>query len=172
MEIYSSSQNKQRTQKPREVYYSRTKLIIGTIIWTVASAGCGVLTFRLANSPGAMLLCGAVNLCMVWMLYGCIRGLGRLDKPALVIGRDGLRFEDGQLIEWADITENVYYSQSYMGIPTLKLIQVKTTLDKPKMKKMRAAALDIDSDEYLELCDAYSQSPRADMVPARAPARR
>jgi|GEM_PF-514531 len=167
MEIYSSSQNKQRTQKPREVYYSRTKLIIGTIIWVVASSLCGVLTFRLTNSPGAMLLCGAVNLCMVWMLYGCIRALGKLDKPALIIGQDGIRFEDGMLIEWADMTENTYYSQSYMGIPTLKLIQIKTTLDKPKVKKMRVAALDIDGDEYLELCDAYSQRASAASAPAR-----
>ncbi|ATB50336.1 hypothetical protein [Corallococcus macrosporus] len=167
MEIYSSSQNKQRTQKPREVYYSRTKLILGTLIWTVASGLFGILTSRLTNSPGVMLVCGAITLCMVWMLYGCIRGLGRLDKPALIIGRDGLRFDDGLLIEWADMTENTYYSQSYMGIPTLKLIQVKTTLDKPKVKKLRAAALDIDSDEYLELCDAYSQSPNPAMTPAR-----
>lgn len=166
MEIYSSSQNKQKTQKPREVYYSRTKLIIGAVIWTVASALCGVLTFRLADSPGVMALCGAINLCMLWMLYNCIRPMGNLDKPALIIGREGIRFEDGLLIEWADMTENTYYSQSYMGIPTVKLIQIKTTLDKPKLKKMRVSALDIDSDEYLELCDIYSH--RAVLAPARA----
>ncbi|QSQ26718.1 hypothetical protein JY651_18085 [Pyxidicoccus parkwayensis] len=166
MAIYSSPQNRQKTQKPREVYYSRTKLIIGTVIWTVASALCGVLTFRLMNSPGAMALCGAVNLCMLWMLYGCIRALGQLDKPALVISREGILFADGLLIEWADMTENTYFSQSYMGIPTLKMIQIKTTLEKPKVKKMRVAALDIDSDEYLELCDVYNQG--AALAPARA----
>ncbi|AKQ63730.1 hypothetical protein A176_000642 [Myxococcus hansupus] len=172
MEIYSSAQNRQKAQKPREIYYSRTKLIVGAVIWTLASTFFGALTLRLLGQTGAMALCGFLTACMVWMLVGCIRGLTSLDKPALIIGREGIRFADGLLIAWEDMQENMYYSQSYMGIPTLKLIQIKTTLKKPKVKKMRAAALDIDSDEYLELCDAYSQSAAMRAAPAPAPARR
>jgi hypothetical protein len=47
--------------------------------------------------------------------------------------------------------------QSYMGIPILKRVQIKTTLAKPKVKKQRVSALAMDSDEYLALCDNYSQ---------------
>ncbi|GHH03796.1 hypothetical protein [Comamonas sp. JC664] len=172
MEIYSSSQTKQKAQKPREIYYSRTKLIVGAVIWTLASAFFGALTARLAGETGILVVCGLMTLCMLWMLYGCIRGLLNVDKPALIIGREGIRFADGLLIAWEDIEENTYYSQSYMGIPTLKLIQIKTTLKKPKVKKMRVAALDIDSDEYLELCDAYSQSAALREAPAPVPTRR
>lgn len=39
----------------------------------------------------------------------------------------------------------------------LKLVQVKTTLAKPKVKKQRVAALAMNGDEYLALCDSYSQ---------------
>ncbi|MCY1075823.1 hypothetical protein [Archangium lansingense] len=165
MEIYSSSQNKQKTQKPREVYYSRTKLIVGALIWTLATAFFGALTFRMMGNTSGMAVGAVITCAALWMLYGCLRPLGKLDKPALTIGRDGISFEDGLLIGWGDMTENTYLSQSYMGIPTLKLIQIKTTLKKPKVKKMRVAALDIDSDEYLALCDTYSQS--AVMAPAR-----
>ena len=172
MEIYSSAQNKQKAQKPREIYYSRTKLIVGAVIWTLASAFFGALTLRLLGDTGVMALCAALTACMLWMLYGCVRGLTSLDKPALIIGREGIRFADGLLLAWEDIVENTYYSQSYMGIPTLKLIQIKTTLKKPKVKKMRVAALDIDSDEYLELCEAYSQSAAMNLTPAPVPARR
>jgi hypothetical protein len=37
------------------------------------------------------------------------------------------------------------------------MVQIKTTLAKPRVKKLRVSALAIDSDEYLALCDSYSQ---------------
>lgn len=158
MAIYSSAQNKQKALKPREVYYSRTKLLVGAFLWVLAIAFFGALTYQSRGQNGAMAFGAVVTLGAAWMFYNCVRPLGSLDTPALIIGRDGIRFEDGVLIGWDDMKENTYIDQSYMGIPVLKLIQIKTTLKKPKLKKMRVAALDIDSDEYLELCDTYSQS--------------
>jgi hypothetical protein len=91
------------------------------------------------------------------MFFTCVKCLGSLGKPALLIGRDGIRFDDGVLIAWDEMKENTYIDQSYMGIPILKLVQVKTTLAKPKVKKQRVAALAMNGDEYLALCDSYSQ---------------
>lgn len=157
MEIYSSAQRKQKAVQPRAIYYSRTKLILGTIIWSVALACFGLFTYRFRSEPLALALGALVTFGAARMLFYCIKPLGSLDTPALLIGRDGIRFDDGLLIGWNDIRENTYLSQSYMGIPTLKLIEIKTTLPRPKVKRLRVAALQLDSDEYLELCDSYSQ---------------
>ncbi|MCP3142962.1 hypothetical protein [Pyxidicoccus xibeiensis] len=157
MEIYSSEQAKKKTQQPKAIYYSRARLIAGAVIWAVSIAGFGALTYRAGSAQGAMAVFAVITLLAAWMFFNCVKPLGRLDTPALLIGKDGIRFDDGMLIGWDDMQENTYISQSYMGIPILKLIQIKTTLDKPKVKKLRVAALDLDSDQYLALCDSYSQ---------------
>jgi len=157
MEIYSSSQTKKKTEQPREIYYSRIKLISGAVIWALAMAFFGLLTYRSMGETGAMGFFGVITLGAAWMFFNCVKPLGSLDKPALIIGKDGIRFDDGLLIGWNDMRENTYINQMYMGIPILKLVQIKTTLAKPKVKKMRVAALALNSDEYLALCDSYSQ---------------
>ncbi|RKH46860.1 hypothetical protein [Corallococcus sicarius] len=157
MEIYRSPQTKKKAEQPHAVYYSRFKLIVGVVIWTLALALFGGLTWNAIGQTGAMAVFAFITFGAVVMLFKCIRPLGSLGKPALLIGRDGIRFEDGVLIAWDEMEENVYFNQSYMGIPILKLVQVKTTLDKPKVKKQRVAALDMDSEKYLALCDTYSQ---------------
>ncbi|RKH04004.1 hypothetical protein D7V97_25800 [Corallococcus sp. CA053C] len=157
MEIYRSPQMKKKAQEPHAIYYSRFKLIAGALLWTLALAFFGVLTWRAMGQTGAMAFSAFITLGAAVMLFKCVKPLGSLDKPALLIGREGIRFEDGLLIAWNEMEENVYFNQSYMGIPILKLVQVKTTLDKPKVKKQRVAALDMDSDKYLALCDTYSQ---------------
>ncbi len=100
MEIYRSPQSRKRAEKPRAIYYSRTRLIAGVVIWVLAT-----------------------------VLFGA----------------------------WEDMEENVYLDQSYMGLPVLKMAQIKTTLAKPRVKKLRVSALAMDSDEYMALCDSYSQ---------------
>jgi hypothetical protein len=157
MEIYRSPKSKKQSEQPRAIYYSRTKLIAGVVIWILGSAFFGVLTFKLLPQGAVAVLPGAIFLAAVWMLYNCVMGLGKLDKPVLLIGRDGIRFPDGVLIAWEDMEENLYLEQSYMGIPTLKMVQIKTRLEKPRVKKMRVSALTLNSDEYLALCDSYSE---------------
>ncbi|RKH61962.1 hypothetical protein [Corallococcus llansteffanensis] len=157
MEIYRSPQAKKQAQQPHAIYYSRFKLIAGALLWALALAFFGLLTWRALGQTGAMVFFAVVTLGAAVMLVKCLMPLGRLDKPALLIGRDGVRFADGVLIAWDEMQENVYFNQSYMGIPILKLVQIKTTLDKPRVKKQRVAALDMDSDKYLALCDTYSQ---------------
>ncbi|MCY1033356.1 hypothetical protein OV207_18020 [Corallococcus sp. BB11-1] len=157
MEIYRNPQSKKQAEQPHAVYYSRLKLIAGALLWSLALAFFGALTYRSLGETGAMAFFAVITAGAGWMLITCVRCLTRLDTPALFIGRDGIRFADGVLIAWDEMKENVYVDQSYMGIPILKLVQVKTTLAKPKVKKQRVAALAMDSDEYLALCDNYSQ---------------
>ncbi|WP_223643482.1 hypothetical protein [Corallococcus sp. EGB] len=157
MEIYRSPQSKKQAEKPRAIYYSRGKLIAGVVIWILATGLFGVLTVRSLPVSNIWIAVALITLASAWMLFNCIRGLGKLDTPVLLIGRDGIRFPDGVLIGWGDMEENVYYSQSYMGLPILKMVQIKTTLEKPRVKKMRVSALAMDSDEYLSICDSYSQ---------------
>ncbi|RYZ40003.1 MAG: hypothetical protein EOO71_17865 [Myxococcaceae bacterium] len=157
MEIYRNPQTKKKAEQPHAVYNSRLKLIAGAVLWALALAFFGALTYRSLGETGAMAFFGVVVLGAGWMFFNCVKGLGSLDKPALLIGRDGIRFADGVLIGWDEMQENLYVDQSYMGIPILKMVQVKTTLAKPRVKKQRVSALAIDSDEYLALCDNYSQ---------------
>ncbi|MCP3102412.1 hypothetical protein LZ198_26420 [Myxococcus sp. K15C18031901] len=160
MEIYSSAQSKTKAEKPRQIFYSRTRLILGVIIWILASAFFGTLTSRAGSATGAMAAGAVFTLLALWMLYNCIRGLTRLDKPVLVISREGIQFDDGVLIHWEDMTANTYLDQSYVGIPVYRAIEIKTTLAKPKRKHVRVSALEVGSDEYLEICDHYSRYAR------------
>ncbi|RKG56483.1 hypothetical protein D7X30_23225 [Corallococcus sp. AB011P] len=157
MEIYRSPQSKKQAEKPRAIYYSKGKLIAGVVIWIVATGLFGVLTVRALPVSNIWIAVALITLASAWMLFNCVRGLGKLDRPVLLIGRDGIRFPDGVLIAWGDMAENVYLDQSYMGLPVIKMVQIKTTLAKPRVKKMRVSALAMDSDEYMALCDSYSQ---------------
>jgi len=160
MEIHSSAQSRAKAEKPRQIFYSRTRLIIGGVIWSAATALFGGLTYKGLPDTTVLLIGGIFTLLAAWMLFNCIRGLGRVDKPVLVISRQGIQFDDGVLIHWEHVRENTYLDQSYMGIPVFRAIEVKTTLPKPKRKHVRVSALEIGGDEYLELCSRYSSHLR------------
>ncbi|GMU03837.1 hypothetical protein [Corallococcus caeni] len=157
MEIYRSPQSRKQAEQPRGIYYSRLKLISGVVIWTLATVFFGVLTWQSLPKSNVWIFVAFITLASAWMFFNCVTALGKLDKPVLLIGRDGIRFPDGVLIAWEDMQENLYVDQSYMGLPVLKMVQIKTTLAKPRVKKMRVSALAMDSDEYMALCDSYSQ---------------
>ncbi|EJO29454.1 hypothetical protein G6F57_011616 [Rhizopus arrhizus] len=55
----------------------------------------------------------------------------------------------------APVNENTCVNQNYVGIPTAKQIQLKTSLPDRKRVLISAMALEINGDEYLALCDAY-----------------
>ncbi|MBJ6761570.1 hypothetical protein JGU66_12405 [Myxococcaceae bacterium JPH2] len=157
MQIYSSARTKSKAQQPHELYYSRTRLIAGAVAFTGGTLLFGTLTWRLMGEPLFMVLIGLITLATAWMVFNCIRALGRLDKPALVISQEGILFEDGMVIAWDDMEENTFINQTYMGLPLMRMVQIKTRLERPRLKKQRVTALGISSDEYLALCDRYSQ---------------
>ncbi|NOK34776.1 hypothetical protein HMI49_16375 [Corallococcus exercitus] len=157
MEIYRSPQSRKQAEQPRAIYYSRARLIAGVVIWTLGTVFFGALTWKSLPQGNIWIFVALITLASAWMFFNCVTALGKLDKPVLLIGRDGIRFPDGVLIAWGDMEENLYVDQSYMGLPVIKMVQIKTTLAKPRVKKMRVSALAMNSDEYMALCDSYSQ---------------
>lgn len=156
MEIYSSASQQEKTRQDRPVFYSRTRLIAGAVLWVVVAGVLAVLCIRAQDKNIGILIAGAFGLLAAWLAVKCIRQLGNIETPAFVVGHQGLTFENDMLIPWHNIVENIWVNQSYMGIPIGKQIQIKTDLPKPKARVLRrATALQISGDEYLALCDAY-----------------
>jgi ABC-type taurine transport system ATPase subunit len=115
-----------------------------------------VLCIRAQDKNIGILIAACFALLTAWLTVKCISTLRRIAQPALVVGHAGLTFENGMLIPWPNIVENIWVNQSYMGIPIGKQIQIRTDLPKPKARVLRRAmALEITGDEYLALCDAY-----------------
>jgi hypothetical protein len=156
MEIYSSAAQQEKTRQDRPVFYSRTRLVMGTVLWAVVTVVLAVLCIRAQDKNIGILIAACFALLTAWLTVKCISTLRRIAQPALVVGHAGLTFENGMLIAWSNIVENIWVNQSYMGIPIGKQIQIRTDLPKPKARVLRRAmALEITGDEYLALCDAY-----------------
>ncbi len=156
MEIYSSAAQQDKTRQDRPVFYSRSRLIGGTVLWAVVTVVLAVLCIRAQDKNIGILIAACFALLTAWLTFKCFNTLRNIDKPAFVIGHQGLTFENGMLLPWGNITENTWVNQSYVGIPISKQIQIRTDLPKPKARVLRrATALEISGDEYLALCDAY-----------------
>jgi hypothetical protein len=156
MEIYSSAAQQEKNRQDRPVFYSRTRLVMGTVLWAVVTVVLAALCIRAQDKNIGILIAACFALLTAWLTVKCISTLRRIAQPALVVGHAGLTFENGMLIPWPNIVENIWVNQSYMGIPIGKQIQIRTDLPKPKARVLRRAmALEITGDEYLALCDAY-----------------
>ncbi|MFM9921984.1 hypothetical protein VLK31_03235 [Variovorax sp. H27-G14] len=156
MEIYSSAAQQDKTRQDRPVFYSRSRLIGGTVLWAVVTVVLAVLCIRAQDKNIGILIAACFALLTAWLTFKCFNTLRNIDKPAFVIGHQGLTLENGMLLPWGNITENTWVNQSYVGIPISKQIQIRTDLPKPKARVLRrATALEISGDEYLALCDAY-----------------
>jgi ABC-type taurine transport system ATPase subunit len=79
-----------------------------------------------------------------------------------VVGHAGLTFENGMLIPWPNIVENIWVNQSYMGIPIGKQIQIRTDLPKPKARVLRRAmALEITGTNTSRCATPTAEASRA-----------
>lgn len=155
MEIYSSNAQQSQTLADRPVYFSRNRLIAGAVIWTVAAVVFGTLAARSRDSIGALAFFAAIAAIGVWLVIKCVKRAFGPATPVITFTRDGLKITDGTVIPWDAIDENTYVNQSYVGIPTARQIQLKTSLPNRKRVLIQAMALEINGDEYLALCDAY-----------------
>ncbi|MET3498217.1 hypothetical protein [Variovorax boronicumulans] len=156
MEIYSSAAQQEKTRHDRPVFYSRSRLIAGTALWAVVTVVLAVLCIRAQDKNIGILIAAGFAVLTAWLTFKCFNTLRNIDKPALVIGHQGLTLENGMLLPWNNIVENIWVNQDYMGIPIGKQIQIRTDLPKPQARVLRrATALEISGDEYLALCDAY-----------------
>jgi hypothetical protein len=156
MEIYSSAAHKEKTRHDRPVFYSRSRLIAGTGLWAVVTIVLAVLCIRAQDKNSGILIAAGFALLTAWLTFKCFNTLRNIEKPAFVVGHQGLTLENGTLLPWDNIIENTWVNQNYMGIPIGKQIQIRTDLPKPLARVLRrATALEISGDEYLALCDAY-----------------
>ncbi|WP_315133524.1 hypothetical protein [Achromobacter marplatensis] len=155
MEIYSSTAQQSQTLADRPVYFSRNRLIAGAIVWTLATAAFGALTLNARGNTGAMAFFGAITAIAIWLVVKCLKRAFGPATPVITFTRGGLKLTDGTVIPWHAINENTYVNQNYVGIPTAKQIQLKTSLPDRKRVLISAMALEINGDEYLALCDAY-----------------
>ncbi|CAB3639817.1 MAG: hypothetical protein ACWGIK_19960 [Achromobacter pulmonis] len=155
MEIYSSTSHQAQTLADRPVYYSRNRLITGAVIWTVAALAFGAMAVRARDNLGGMAFFAAIAAIGVWLVIRCLMRAFGPAKPVITFTREGLRLTDGAVIPWHAINENTYVNQTYVGIPTARQIQLKTSLPDRKRVLVQAMALEISGDEYLALCDAY-----------------
>lgn len=157
MEIYSSAAQQEKTRQDRPVFYSRSRLIAGIVLWAVVTVLLAIVCIRAKDRNAGILIAACFALLTAWLTFKCFNTLRNIAQPAFVIGHQGLTFENGMVIPWHNIVENIWVNQSYMGIPIGKQIQIKTDLPKPQARVLRRAmALEISGDEYLALCDAYS----------------
>ena len=156
MEIYSSAAQQEKTRQDRPVFYSRSRLVSGTVLWAVVTVVLAVLCIRAQDKNVGILIAACFALLTAWLTFKCFNTLRNIGTPAFVVGHQGLTFENGMLLPWSNILENTWVNQSYMGIPISKQIQIRTDLPKPQARVLRRAmALEISGDEYLALCDAY-----------------
>lgn len=155
MEIYSSTAQQSQTLADRPVYFSRNRLIAGAVIWTVGALVFGFLAARSRDSMGALAFFAAIAAIGVWLVVKCLTRAFGPATPVITFTRGGLKITDGTVIPWDAINENTYVNQSYVGIPTARQIQLKTSLPNKKRVMIQAMALEINGDEYLALCDAY-----------------
>lgn len=155
MEIYSSASHQAQTLADRPVYYSRNRLIVGAVIWTVGAVVFGALAARTRGNLGGMAFFAAIAAIGVWLVIRCLTRAFGTARPVITFTRAGLQVTDGTVIPWDAINENTYVNQTYVGIPTARQIQLKTSLPNRKRVLIQAMALEISADEYLALCDAY-----------------
>lgn len=155
MEIYSSTAQQSQTLADRPVYFSRNRLVAGAIVWSLAALAFGALTLNARGNTGGMAFFGAITAIAIWLVIKCLKRAFGPATPVITFTRGGLKLTDGTVIPWHAINENTYVNQNYVGIPTAKQIQLKTSLPDRKRVLISAMALEINGDEYLALCDAY-----------------
>lgn len=158
MEIYSSTEARADLPAEYPVYRSRTRLLVGLVIWIAGVAGFAYMAFdgyqigqKGVMGMGLFLLLGAVLL-----LVNCLRGLAAAGTPVIVLGHTGITLPSGQVLAWENMQSNTFVDQTYGFIPMFRGINIETNLPGQKKIAIPATSLAISGKEYLELCDAYS----------------
>ena len=157
MEIYTSQASRSALPPEHHVYYSKTRLLLGSVVVLMVLAFC----LYMATDPykkGAFvpLFWGAFALGCAFLFFKNVRAFMNASTPALTISQEGIRFNNGKSVVWSDVKDNTYHTQSYNFITTAKAIKIKRHSG-GKAIQFGAMALALSSDEYLHLCDVYSE---------------
>lgn len=159
MELYVSKTSQQNMPVEFNIYYSRSKTLVGIVFWI-----CMMGVFYCAGGEYGHRSRGAQNWrCRLYGLICCgsllfivrlARSFLSAAKPAVTISREGIRFCNGKFAAWTNIAENTWHSQSINFIPAAA--GIKIVLHEGKPINFATTVIALSSDRYLEMCDLYS----------------
>ena len=154
MEIYSSSAEQARTTTDTPIYLSRTRLLVGAVIWLLMFGFFSLLAWRVHTEVGKLVFALVLVAFTIWQVLRCVKGVFNPDTPALIFTQAGLQPANGKLIPWSSIVENNYTTNTYFGFPVSKTIKLKVG-QPAKPLLIPASAMQLNGDKYFALCDRY-----------------
>lgn len=159
MELYVSKTNQQNMPVEFNIYYSRSKTLVGIVFWICMMGVFIALAVSMATDPeepktGGAVFMGLICCGSLLFIVRLARSFLSAAKPAVTISREGIRFCNGKFAAWTNIAENTWHSQSINFIPAAA--GIKIVLHEGKPIHFATTVIALSSDRYLELCDLYS----------------
>lgn len=157
MELYVSKTSQQNMPVEFNIYYSRSKMLVGIVFWICMMGVFIALAVSMATDPeepktgGAVFMglicCGSLLFMCAWLAHF------KRGKPAVTISREGIRFCNGNSRP-GQYRRNTWHSQSINFIPAAA--GIKIVLHEGKPIHFATTVIALSSDRYLEMCDLYS----------------
>lgn len=159
MELYVSKTSQQNMPVEFNIYYSRSKTLVGIVFWICMMGVFIALAVNMATDPeepktGGAVFMGLICCGSLLFIVRLARSFLSAAKPAVTISREGIRFCNGKFAAWTNIAENTWHSQSINFIPAAA--GIKIVLHEGKPIHFATTVIALSSDRYLEMCDLYS----------------
>ncbi|ECD2673304.1 hypothetical protein DQ990_10815 [Salmonella enterica subsp. enterica] len=159
MELYVSKTSQQNMPVEFNIYYSRSKTLVGIVFWICMMGVFIALAVSMVTDPeepktGGAVFMGLICCGSLLFIVRLARTFLSAAKPAVTISREGIRFCNGKFAAWTNIAENTWHSQSINFIPATA--GIKIVLHEGKPIHFATTVIALSSDRYLELCDLYS----------------
>lgn len=159
MELYVSKTSQQNMPVEFNIYYSRSKTLVGIVFWICMMGVFIALAVNMATDPeepktGGAVFMGLICCGSLLFIVRLARSFLSAAKPAVTISREGIRFCNGKFAAWTNIAENTLHSQSINFIPAAA--GIKIVLHEGKPIHFATTVIALSSDRYLEMCDLYS----------------
>ncbi len=117
MELYVSKTSQQNMPVEFNIYYSRSKTLVGIVFWICMMGVFIALAVSMATDPeepktGGAVFMGLICCGSLLFIVRLARSFLSAAKPAVTISREGIRFCNGKFAAWTNIAENTWHSQS------------------------------------------------------------
>lgn len=129
MELYVSKTSQQNMPVEFNIYYSRSKTLVGIVFWICMMGVFIALAVSMATDPeepktGGAVFMGLICCGSLLFIVRLARSFLSAAKPAVTISREGIRFCNGKFAAWTNIAENTWHSQSINFIPAAAGIKI------------------------------------------------